>query len=345
MTDRAQKRKQGPNGADGAGSAQKKSKGGNAGRWKTPHHKAKMAERVDMGSALDVGDQGIWVTFVRGMKTKAVREFQELCDEYGEGLYNIKQPGTDDASTSDNAGEGQGIEASIEDELSSMREQRKPKPERTFAPISTGLECLFFMKTRKPVQPEDLARKICEDARDCPDPRQRKCRYINRLTPVFDTDKATENGIVRLARKVLAPSFSLKGESEADAGATGEPRDADSSPACTFAIRHNIRNHTALKSDEVKKMIASVVGAEHKVNLSNPDKVILVEIFQLFCGISVVDGREWEALKRYNVNSLYVMPRAGETDKAGGSAQEQDSAGKERREKGDKKLCAESAAS
>lgn len=40
-----------------------------------------MAELVEMGSALDVGDQGIWVSFVRGMKTKAVREFKELCDE------------------------------------------------------------------------------------------------------------------------------------------------------------------------------------------------------------------------------------------------------------------------
>lgn len=28
---------------------------------------------------------------------------------------------------------------------------------------------------------------------------------------------------------------------------------------------------------------------------------------QLFCGISVVDGKEWEALKRYNVNALYGM--------------------------------------
>lgn len=114
-----------------------------------------------------------------------------------------------------------------------MRKRQKPKPERAFAPISIGLECLFFLKTRMPVQPVDLARKICEDARDCPDPRQRKCRYINRLTPVCETDKATESGIVRLARKVLAPWFSLRSESDGDAGATGEPGNASSSPAYT----------------------------------------------------------------------------------------------------------------
>lgn len=37
---------------------------------------------------MEVGDEGIWVTFVRGMKTKAVREFQELCEE----VRHIDQP-------------------------------------------------------------------------------------------------------------------------------------------------------------------------------------------------------------------------------------------------------------
>lgn len=61
--------------------------------------------------------------------------------------------------------------------------------------------------------------------------------------------------------------------------------------------------------------------------MSSPDKVILVEIFQvgnilhlftklaklqadyvkLFCGISVVDGQQWGALKRYNLSALYDL--------------------------------------
>lgn len=27
----------------------------------------------------------------------------------------------------------------------------------------------------------------------------------------------------------------------------------------------------------------------------------------MFCGISVVDGAEWESLKRYNMNELYRL--------------------------------------
>lgn len=162
----------------------------------------------------------------------------------------------------------------------------------------TSLECLFFMKTIKPVDPEALARKICEDARDCPDPMQRKTKYINRLTPVIDTNKATESGIERVARTVLAPWFNLKSEGAVDGDQGVEGDATDGVPACTvrdrfstattfantcfhsqYAIRYNIRNHDTFKSGDVVNKIAALVGPQHKVNLSNPDKVILVEIY------------------------------------------------------------------
>ena len=45
--------------------------------------------------------------------------------------------------------------------------------------------------------------------------------------------------------------------------------------------------------------------------------VLLTTDCQLFCGISVVDGKEWETLKRYNVSALYGMT-ADEKAAAGG---------------------------
>ncbi|RDA93409.1 hypothetical protein CP533_1993 [Ophiocordyceps camponoti-saundersi (nom. inval.)] len=302
MADGASKRKQGPGDARGGESAGKRSKGGSRGRWKTPHQQAKA---VDTDGVLDVGDGGIWVTFVRGMQTKAVREFRALCGEYCESMYDMRA--ADETTSEDEAAEGKAIEASIEDELSSLRENRKSKTREPFYPVLTGLDCLFFLKLSKPIDPAVMARKMSEDARDCPEPRQRKCRYINRLTPVTDTDRASDKGIVRVARRVLAPFFSLQGI--ADGEAQGAEPTSSPFTLAKYAIRYNIRNHTAFKSDAVIKMIASLIHERHKVSLGKPDKVILVEIFQLFCGVSVVDGKEWEALKRYNLNTLYEMPR------------------------------------
>lgn len=198
------------------------------------------------------------------------------------------------------------IEKAIEAELESMKAPQKPRSRQVFTPVSAGVECLFFMKTMKPVEPGQLILKICEDAKKCPDPRQRKCRYINRLTPVFDTEKATEKGITTVARKVLAPSFDLNSSSGDDASEASNSHRGDGAPEFTvrihtprqfqtqrqvaslmhnavlkYAIRHNIRNHTTFKSEEVINQIAGLIDTKHKVNLGNPDKVILVEIFQV----------------------------------------------------------------
>lgn len=45
-----------------------------------------MADKVDRGVVLAVNDEGIWVTCARGMKARAAREFQELCEEVCEKL-------------------------------------------------------------------------------------------------------------------------------------------------------------------------------------------------------------------------------------------------------------------
>jgi tRNA acetyltransferase TAN1 len=143
----------------------------------------------------------------------------------------------------------------------------------------------------------------------------------------MDMEKATEKGIQRVARKVLASFFSLneeekdedeeksaEGSNETEevketakaAEPEAEQQQAETSPAFTvswsrlrvilplkrsltnrilmpgqYAIRHTMRNHTILKSEAIIKMIAGMVKPEHKVNLRTPDKVILVEIFQV----------------------------------------------------------------
>ncbi|CEI40173.1 hypothetical protein FVEN_g1343 [Fusarium venenatum] len=304
MSDGAGKRKQGPG---GNGPAFKKSKGGVSGKWQTAHQKAKKTEQMELGRTLEVDDAGIWVTYARGMRGKAIKEFKTVCDEYGESLFGVQAPKEDGEGDDDE--EGGDIEASIEKELASLA-QPKPKTKQTFTAIGTGLDCVFFMKTVKPIEPLQLVTKICQDAKDCPDPMQRKTKYINRLTPVFDTDKATDNGIERVARSVMGPHFELKkepGEDVPTAEAVSSNEETAGSAGCTYAIRYNIRNHTAFKSSDVIKKIADLVSPKHKVNLNNPDKVVLVEIFQTFCGVSVVDGKESEELKRYNLNELYKV--------------------------------------
>jgi tRNA acetyltransferase TAN1 len=153
----------------------------------------------------------------------------------------------------DEDGDSGDIEASIEKELASLQ-QPKPKTKQTFTPIGTGLDCVFFMKTVKPVEPLTFVAKVSQDAKDCPDPMQRKTKYINRLTPIFDTDKATDKGIERVARTVMGPHFDLKSESGEDAAAEEAPskEEGEGSAPCTVSERFDLQMGCCLKSDHLR---------------------------------------------------------------------------------------------
>jgi tRNA acetyltransferase TAN1 len=170
--------------------------------------------------------------------------------QYGESLFGVKPPNEDGDKDEDDEDVGD-IEASIEKELASMA-QPKPKTKQTFTPIGTGLDCVFFMKTVKPVDPLELVTKASQDARDCPDPMQRKTKYINRLTPIFDTDKATDKGIERVARSVMEPHFELKSESAEDASAepAAPEQDGEGSTACTVSRQYDSRKASLFEADD-----------------------------------------------------------------------------------------------
>ena len=50
---------------------------------------------------------------------------------------------------------------------------------------------------------------------------------------------------------------------------------------CQYAIRPTLRAHSTLKRGDVINKVASLIAPRHKVNLTAPDKVILIDIFQV----------------------------------------------------------------
>lgn len=71
---------------------------------------------------------------------------------------------------------------------------------------------------------------------------------------------------------------------------------ANSIGGLQFAIRHTVRAHTILKSDVFIKEMAALVDPRHKVKLSKPDKVILVEIFQV-SGSDTIRTHYWSFIR------------------------------------------------
>lgn len=197
---------------------------------------------------------------------------------------------------------------------------------RIFTPVKMNVACLLFVRTRPPVEPVSFVKRICQDAKI---PGKQRCRYVNRLIPMTAIGKATEAGLFDVACKVLGETFALKRaevdppvESTPEAKAASEEMvqkvndtlDAirsglpvEAPPAAyTFAIRPSIRNNNTLTRDVIIKKVAGLIDStRHVVNLEKPDKVVLIEVYQNSCGISVVDGEYWDELKKYNLTELY----------------------------------------
>ncbi|KAL8289853.1 hypothetical protein RB597_001471 [Gaeumannomyces tritici] len=294
----------------------KRKRAGNAGKWQTPHQRSK----TDQRGVVELGYSGIWVTCARSQEAKAAREVQLLFDEYAEKLYGVAP--RDDAAAEDED-EDEDIEASIQRELTSMKPENgngKARDE-VFTVLRQSVDCLLFVKTREPIEPVEFAHRICVDAKAAADPKARRSRYLNRLTPITLVGRASDKGMQEVCEGVLPQWFTMKrakdeGEQQkAVEGATEKTEECsvpaaaaadndEEKPAYTYAIRATTRNQCPLKRGDVINQIAGMIDDRHKVNLGSPDKVILVDMYQKIYGMSVVDG-DWDGLKRYNISELY----------------------------------------
>lgn len=151
--------------------------------------------------------------------------------QYGALLYNIKSARDDAEKDADGEGQqSEDIEASIQQELDCIKASKPAMAERPFTTVRPQVACLFFVKTRPPVEPVELVRRICEDAKAVSGPTGWKARYLNRLNPVSLLGKATESGVEKVARQVLQPWFELRSEGEkAEDNANQKPSSGEQS--------------------------------------------------------------------------------------------------------------------
>ncbi|TQS34496.1 hypothetical protein Golomagni_05117 [Golovinomyces magnicellulatus] len=229
------------------------------------------------------GDKGIWATCARGMERKATKELEFMFNQYAEILYGINSMESDSEPFDDN----DDIETSIKNEIASLKAiQTSPscgKERKIFQSVPLNLQCVLFFKINSIIDPVDFVHQICKYITLNPEKQMKYTRYINRLTPMTLMKKATLEDFEELSHRVLAPFFDLNhttAVSKSEENPLEEPR-KEIKELSTYAIRPTIRHHHTLGRDQVIKMIAASISDVHKVDLTNPDLVIIVEIYQV----------------------------------------------------------------
>ncbi|KXT10273.1 hypothetical protein AC579_6607 [Pseudocercospora musae] len=279
---------------DAAGGADKRAKSKK--QWRVPKKGESGFQQAK--NTIQPGDSGIWVSCDKGRENKCIHEVKDLFGEYAERLY----PHAHDTANEDETAEGgdvaaekkdSDLAASIEDEINAeVRDIRKPSTPELFTPIMLNVPCVVFFRTRHPVDPVSFVKTICEDA--LKDSSHKRTRFAKRLSPMTLVGRASTEGLEKVAAEVLKPHFHQ------------EPFKKRK-----FAIRPTIRNHTVLTRDAVIKQVASVVGPGHQVDLNNYELLIVVEVYQNVCGVSVLDD-SFERLKRYNLSEIFEPTPKGQ---------------------------------
>ena len=242
-------------------------------------------------TTIDPGDIGIWATCARGKEGKSTIDLRDVFDSYAAKLY----PGAvtaDPDERSEEDDQDDDIEASITAEVSAMRGASKStsnagESTSLFQPVKLDTPCVLFFKTRHPIEPVSFVESICRDkANGVP---LIGCKFVKRLTPMLRMEKATEQGLETLCRSLLT---------EETLGSRDE--------GTKYAIRPTIREHNILKRDALIKQTASAVGHGYGVDLKNPDKIILVEVYRNILGIAVVSN-EFSRLKNFNLAEIHPI--------------------------------------
>lgn len=234
---------------------------------------------------------------MKAKEGKATEELKVLFETMAEKFYAIK-PAAEAALDNSDDDEEEDIEAAIAREVDGLKPTTPGGKPKLFQPVFLDVQCVLFFKISKEIDPVDFCKRIAEEAVE--NPKGRKHRFLNRLSPMSKMGKATEDGLKETARDVLSKIFRLA-EDESEEGKSRE--------RFSYAIRPTIRNHNQLKRKEIIDTVANLIHDDHKVDLTKPDKTILIEVYQNVCGLAVVDNK-WDELKRYNLNELYTPTEA-----------------------------------
>ncbi|XP_044289077.1 THUMP domain-containing protein 1 [Varanus komodoensis] len=236
---------------------------------------------------LEPGMCGILITCNMNER-KCVAEAYSLLGEYGEQLYGPEQfADQDEDRLSGNEEEDKEVEedddaeASLKKEVDQIRTSSEQKLRR-FQSVESGANNVVFIRTLG-VEPEKLVHHILKDMHTT---KKKKTRVILRMLPVSGTCKAFVEDMKRYSETFLEPWFK-------------------SPQKGTFQIVYKARNNSHLSRVKVINELAGVVGQlnpENKVDLSNPEFTIVVEIIKSICCLSVV--KDYILFRKYNLQEV-----------------------------------------
>ncbi|KAJ8391850.1 hypothetical protein AAFF_G00084660 [Aldrovandia affinis] len=249
-------------------------------------------------------DFGILITCNMNER-KCTSEAFSLLNEYADQLYGPEKFSDIEESDSDidnGADDDDDAEAALKKEVKQIRSSTQ-KRERRFQALDSGANNVVFIRTQH-LDPDKLVHHILQDLHTT---KKKKSRVILRMLPVSGTCKAFIEDMEKYLESFLEPWFKTPNQG-------------------TFQIVFKARNSSHNKREEVIKALAGLVGKmnpQNKVDLTNPECTIIIEVIKNVCCVSVV--RDYMLFRKFNIQEVVKeqnLPQSTEGSAKGAVGQE-----------------------
>uniref|UniRef100_A0A2K5JN10 THUMP domain-containing protein 1 n=1 Tax=Colobus angolensis palliatus TaxID=336983 RepID=A0A2K5JN10_COLAP len=201
-------------------------------------------------------------------------------------LVLCKQFTDKDQQPSESEGEDDDVEAALKKEVGDIKASTELRLRR-FQSVESGANNVVFIRTLG-IEPEKLVHHILQDMYKT---KKKKTRVILRMLPISGTCKAFLEDMKKYAQTFLEPWFKTPNKG-------------------TFQIVYKSRNNSHVNREEVIRELAGIVctlNSENKVDLTNPQYTVVVEIIKAVCCLSVV--KDYMLFRKYNLQEVVKSPK------------------------------------
>mmetsp|Transcript_34849 Transcript_34849/g.73306 ORF Transcript_34849/g.73306 Transcript_34849/m.73306 type:complete len:313 (-) Transcript_34849:400-1338(-) len=173
--------------------------------------------------------------------------------------------------------------SALASELAELREMSKPskgRPQRALSVLQTGCAGNVFIKLETSLDPTHLVDRVIHQAAES---GFSQAPHVVRMLPIHATCPAHREHIMQAAAPLLEELRGTK---------------------VSYAIEWRRRCNTGIDKKEVIDGVAAAVGLlapEARVDLGQPDAVVLVDVMKSICSLSVL--MRWQQMHHYNLRA------------------------------------------
>eukprot|EP00884_Botryococcus_braunii_P004450 jgi/Botrbrau1/14005/Bobra.150_1s0015.1 len=239
-------------------------------------------------AALPLRTRGFLISCLGGKESQGAQESIRLLEEAYETLY----PEGHGQIAAHNATD---LAEALEDEIAGIKDKSKD----VFSYNKTGIPGLVYITMGDDnggPGPLELVAHIAKRVRDARNPQS---RTLLRFLPVEKVCHASMEAIGKAAQELLPQHF--------PAGPDAEP--------LTYAVQYEHRASGSLDRGDLINKVIEGIDKIHKVNLTTPQKTIVVQVVKMCCAISVVD--DYRSNLKYNLRELAMTEEERQAARGG----------------------------